>query len=127
MGIKITPTDRLFTKVVKELADWKCERCHKEYPKSAKGFGVSHFFGRNVLATRHNTDNCIAACRGCHQWLSDHAPDYCEFMFKKLGERRWLRLRVMSKHHFKQNPLTEAHVKLSIKRQLEELLCRKGK
>ena len=94
MGIKITSTDRIFTQIVKELAGWECERCRKLYGQSAPGYGVSHFYGRNVTATRISEENCMALCRGCHQWLSDRPPEYCKLMEKRLGHGGFMRLQV---------------------------------
>lgn len=67
MAIKVTPADAAFAKCVKERAEWKCERCHKQYTEGHRGLHCSHGIGRGTWGTRMVGLNAIAACYGCHQ------------------------------------------------------------
>lgn len=79
-GIKRTPADVAFSKVVREANDNICERCGKPADDN------SHFYGRRNNATRLHGPNCTALCRGCHLYLGEHPHEHTEFMRKKLGD-----------------------------------------
>jgi len=62
--------DRLWKRVVKEIAQWKCERCGKT--KNQCQLHSHHFFGRTNRATRWDIRNGFCLCASCHK-LSKHS------------------------------------------------------
>lgn len=92
-GIKRTLAD-------KKLSDWIrwerdkgiCQRCGKQYTKPAKGLDAAHCFGRRCarctakkpkphVCHRMDPSNLLTLCRGCHQYIGEHA-DVREKLFR---------------------------------------------
>ena len=88
--------DIVFSKLIRERANWTCERCGKYYPEGLRqGLDCSHFYGRRHRSTRWHPDNAFAHCRGCHQYLGSNPAIFAEFTRAALGDTRydWLRER----------------------------------
>lgn len=50
----------------------------------------SHFYGRGLLVSRFDPDNCVALGRKCHElWEQDKQGKYREFMVRWLGSKRY--------------------------------------
>lgn len=76
----------------------------------------SHYFGRAIKSTRFHPDNCIALCWKHHygdkllgfefqkQTYEQHTYDgqYTKFMKERLGKKRFLELRQLSRKSIKQ-------------------------
>ena len=66
--IKSDKLDRVFSKLVRERAGWRCERCGTQYEPHAQGLHCSHIFSRRCLALRWHPSNAVAHCYACHMW-----------------------------------------------------------
>lgn len=100
--MKRTPYDKAVSDVVRERADWACEKCgviSEEGRNRAadKGMQCSHYYGRKHNSTRYDMDNCFCLCASCHSWLEDRPADHRVFVISKLGEARHDEL--MRRHH----------------------------
>jgi hypothetical protein len=84
MSAKRTPRsvkkscDKLWAKVVKARAGWRCERCGVS-PESARGFQAHHLDGRNNHRLRFDLRNGIASCAACHRWAHDHPLSFAKW------------------------------------------------
>ena len=66
--------DKLCRKIVKDRANWTCQKCSHEFPEEynakgdriAVGLDWSHFKGCRLYATRWDLCNSLALCRKCH-------------------------------------------------------------
>lgn len=68
MKIKRDVADDIFSKLVRERANWACETCGKYYPEgSRQGLHCSHLYSRRHKSLRYFPGNAIAQCFGCHQ------------------------------------------------------------
>lgn len=85
-GIKRTPADIAFSKVVREAADYTCERCGINLRHSPHIMDLSHYFGRRNKSTRFEPLNAFCLCRGCHNNLGDSPHDHKQFVLNQLGE-----------------------------------------
>lgn len=65
-GIKRTPADIAFSKCIRTLAGWKCEKCGTQYPENAGALDCSHHHGRGSWAIRLDPMNAESLCYGCH-------------------------------------------------------------
>jgi hypothetical protein len=76
-GIKRTPEDARFSKMVRARANWCCQRCGKDYsdPERRRYLDCAHGFTRRTRITRFDPSNAIAACYGCHQFIDSHAQE----------------------------------------------------
>lgn len=120
MRISIDPADRFFSYYVRELADWKCERCHTPYERKSQGLHCSHFFGRRAESTRFCLDNVNAHCFFCHQFLGSNPLEFSQWKRKSLGEERFNQLIMMNNLYKKKDRKME----LLIWRQALKELCK---
>lgn len=88
-GIKIDAADKLFSIFIRSRAGWKCERCYRQYTPPTNALHCSHFWGRRNESTRFEPDNASAHCYGCHQFFTSHPVEHRDWVFKKLGEKRF--------------------------------------
>jgi len=88
LNIKVTKLDRLFSKLVRSLAGWKCERCGKQYHEGSRGLHNSHYLGRRAMITRFDLENCDSLCHGCHSYFHQYGLKYVQWKIEKLGEER---------------------------------------
>lgn len=87
-GIKRGPGDIAFSKMIRERDEWMCRRCGKEFLPSSRGLHSAHMFTRRIQATRHDPDNAVALCYGCHQYLDSHPDEKWEFWQDLIGAER---------------------------------------
>ncbi len=88
--MKRSKLDIVFSKLVRERAEWTCERCKKVYEVGRRqGLDCSHFYGRRHRSTRWHPDNAFAHCRGCHQYLGSNPAIFDGFARAELGETRY--------------------------------------
>src|SRR5512139_1830886 len=85
--IKVTPADAAFSKCVRERAEWKCERCGAQHPPPTQALHCSHYHSRGHWSTRFDPKNVIAACYGCHNYLSMNREEYTKLMREIIGEQ----------------------------------------
>ena len=88
--MKRTKLDKVFSDLVRERAEFTCERCGKYYPVGHRqGLDCSHFYGRRHRSTRWHPDNAFAHCRGCHQYLASNPAIFDKFARDSLGDTRY--------------------------------------
>jgi len=88
--VKRLKLDKVFSDLIRERAEWKCERCNKSFPDGHRqGLDCSHFYGRRHRSTRWHPDNAWAHCRGCHQYLGSNPAIFDKFARDKLGDVRY--------------------------------------
>lgn len=97
-SIKRDKYDEVFSFLVRERADYRCERCGRSFRHNPGSLHCSHIFGRAKQSVRLHPDNALAHCggNGCHEHLSQHPVEFAEHAREKLGARRYDRLRVLA-------------------------------
>lgn len=78
--------------------------CQSGYSRSApvEVLQCSHYWGRAILISRYDPDNCFSLCDGCHKmWENTKQGRYTEVMIRWLGAKRFnaLRRRVEKYQH----------------------------
>lgn len=71
--IKIDPNDKLYSEIIRTLANGICQRCHKYFGFSR--LQCAHIIGRGHHGTRFALKpkrNAVALCAGCHSWFDTH-------------------------------------------------------
>lgn len=85
--------DTLWSDLVREAADWTCERCGREFPeRKSQAFHCSHYIGRRYQATRFAPDNCFGLCYPCHNYLGERPHDHKAWAMDQLGVHRYEKL-----------------------------------
>lgn len=89
-AIKRTPADEAFSKCIRALAGWRCERCQTYYPEGRRGaLDCSHFYGRGKWGTRFHPDNASSLCYGCHSYMGAHPAEHEAWFRARIGEGRY--------------------------------------
>lgn len=85
-----TPADIAMSLLVRYQAGWRCEVCGTPFAERSPLLDNSHFWPRGdaFRPTRYVLENCLAACRRCHQIIGDNANRffYKALMIKRLGQ-----------------------------------------
>lgn len=94
----IKKLDKLFSDVIRERAEWQCQRCLRSFMKGAGGLQCAHIFTRSRLSTRWDIENAVALCGGCHlYWAHKYPYDFYEWIERDvLGTERFKALRTRS-------------------------------
>lgn len=87
--MKLCPADTAFSKYLRTLFNWTCERCGAKHEEKSRGLHCSHYYSRKAESTRHDLDNCDCLCYGCHSYFSYNREAYTEWKKKKLGKKRF--------------------------------------
>jgi len=88
MKIRIDPNDKLFSRLVRLMAEGMCEYCGKV------GSQTSHFHSRRKRSVRWDLNNAIWACFSCHRYLDENPYKHTEFFKKRLGSQRFEELNI---------------------------------
>ena len=95
----ITPADRDFSLIVRELHGWRCERCGKLCRVGGTWYAkldCSHYIGRAKRSTRYDTENARSLCNSCHQRMGGYKREengeYDLWMKELLGEKGYRNL-----------------------------------
>ncbi len=87
MKVRRDPLDDLFSKLVRERANWCCEKCGKYHPEGTRrSLHCSHFFSRRKRSTRWDPRNAAAHCFKCHQELGENPIEFTKWIKAYLGE-----------------------------------------
>lgn len=86
VAVKLDKADMLFSRWIKLRDNYTCQRCFKQYPEGHRGLHNSHFVGRRKENTRFMEENAMAACYGCHQYLTSHPQEHYLFQVERLGQ-----------------------------------------
>lgn len=121
---KLYKIDGLFSKYIRSLAAWKCERCGTQYEPPTQALHCSHFYGRARKSVRFDPDNCAALCHGCHRYFTSQPIEHVTWFKKRLGKKRFglLTLRANTTKR-----LDVAMINLWIQHKLKELTYEKRK
>lgn len=85
MKIKRNKYDILFSNLVRERADYVCERCGAEKRECPAGLDCAHYIGRGCHATRFHARNAFALCSGCHSYFDSRASHFYRWTVSHLG------------------------------------------
>jgi len=93
-SMKRTSLDALISDLVRERADWTCERCSRQFPeRRGRDIHCSHFYGRKYHSTRYDPDNVFCLCASCHSQLQDAPAEHAAWVRSQLGDIRYDELR----------------------------------
>jgi hypothetical protein len=80
--------DAVFSWLIRERADWTCEKCGKNFRHDAGKLHCSHFYSRRHQSVRFSPLNAAAHCVSCH-WQFGHAPiEFGAWIRTHLGIRK---------------------------------------
>lgn len=88
--IKEKHLDEAFSKHVRKLKNYTCERCgYYEAPPTFR-IQLSHFHSRNARSVRFDYENVDVLCIACHRFLETRkTAEYRDWKLKRLGTRKF--------------------------------------
>ena len=73
--IKRNIADKHLSDCVRKSAEWKCQRCGKDYSEKHQGLQCSHFLSRMHWGTRYDPRQ-LALCAYCHNYVEGHPVEH---------------------------------------------------
>lgn len=120
--IKLRKTDKLFTRIVRIIFNYTCQRCGRVYLPDGDlhNLGVSHYWVRSRESTRFDLDNVTLLCNmPCHRkWETEDREEYKEYIINRLGQEGFDLLMLRAHLYCKRDDFT---VELVLKAQIQEL------
>jgi len=83
--------------LIRSRAKWTCERCHKKHPEKSQGLHAAHIFTRSIKKTRHDPENGVCLCYGCHSFFHRNPLEFHEWVKKRMGEVRYTALMIRAR------------------------------
>ena len=90
--IRVRKADIEWAKKVKERDHFTCQRCGARH--QGQGMHAAHIVSRRHRNTRHDLENGITCCFGCHMFLHQHPEEAIEFFMGWLGADKYEALRL---------------------------------
>jgi 5-methylcytosine-specific restriction endonuclease McrA len=81
--------DAEFSSLIRARDSWTCRRCGKQYPEKSQALHAAHIFSRSIKKTRHDPENAVALCYGCHSFFHRHPLEFHEWVKGWLGKRKY--------------------------------------
>ena len=75
--IKRNIADKHLSDCIRKAAEWKCQRCEKDYTDKPQGLQCSHFIGRQHWGTRYDPRQ-LSLCAYCHNWVERMPVEHIE-------------------------------------------------
>lgn len=88
MGIKRDKYDATVSDLVREQADYQCQRCGKQGRNGEWRMDAAHIFGRRYQSVRYDLDNILCLCFTCHRVVDEDYHEQHLIAAKVLGDVR---------------------------------------
>jgi 5-methylcytosine-specific restriction endonuclease McrA len=85
--------------MIRERDRWTCQKCgHVFTPPDVAGLDAAHIWSRAIKKVRHDPDNGLALCTGCHlSWAHRNPLDFHAWVKERLGEEKYEALMIRAK------------------------------
>lgn len=108
--MKLPLEDKLYSKLVRCRAEWRCEFCDEFVPEpDRQRLHCSHVLSRSRRATRWHPLNALSACASCHTHMGQNPLAHADLVKAKLGSEKYEILKHLGtktirlkKHHIKE-------------------------
>jgi len=95
--MKRTKDDIAWSDMIRKRAGWTCQRCGHRFGQATMGLHAAHIFSRAIKKTRHDPDNGLALCYGCHSWGHRNPLEFHAWAKGKLGTEKYEALMIRAK------------------------------
>ena len=82
--IKRNIADKHLSHCIRKSAQWKCQRCDKDYTDKPQGLKCSHFISRGHWGSRYDPRQ-LSLCAYCHQYVEGHPVEHIHLWREKHG------------------------------------------
>jgi len=121
MKVTVKPSDKTFSRVVRESNDWTCERCGSKHERGSQGMHNSHIFSRRYRTIRWSKDNTQSLCYPCHSWFGGNPADSGYWITELLGEEHMAMLREKRDSRVKVSKLEEKEIAKHYRSELKRI------
>ena len=119
--------DIAMSNLIRERADWTCERCFTYYPEGNRsGLEHSHIWGRRRHSVRWFPDDGIALCTGCHSFVGSNPDEHKAFARDILGEKRYAALQLKANTTRRWKPWEKVELYAQMKAALKDMKERRA-
>ena len=73
--IKRNIADKHLSDCIRKAAQWRCQRCEKDYTEKPQGLQCSHFISRGHWGSRYDPRQ-LALCAYCHNLVEGHPVEH---------------------------------------------------
>ena len=73
--IKRNIADKHLSDCIRKSAQWRCQRCEKDYTEKPQGLQCSHFISRGHWGSRYDPRQ-LALCAYCHNLVEGHPVEH---------------------------------------------------
>ena len=73
--IKRNIADKHLSDCIRKAAEWKCQRCEKDYTDKPQGLQCSHFISRGHWGSRYDPRQ-LSLCAYCHNYVEGHPVEH---------------------------------------------------
>ena len=96
MKIRRKKLDVIFSKLVRERANYTCQACCVNKRHEPGTLDCAHIMSRRSVSLRWHPKNAVALCRGCHMFYTDHPFDWNDWCIDNLGSDLVSELRIIA-------------------------------
>ena len=75
--VKRNIADKHLSDAIRKSAEWKCQRCRKDYTDKPQGLQCSHFLSRMHWGSRYDPRQ-LSLCAYCHNFVEGHPVEHIE-------------------------------------------------
>ena len=122
--IKRTKHDAIFSDLIRERADYCCERCGKNCRNGR--LDCSHIFGRRHTRTRWEPDNAQALCYSCHNWFGENPYEAGLWLESIYGSGYMEILREKKNSVYKMKPAEKEEMYKHYKEEYRKMMYKRG-
>lgn len=119
--------DALFSQVVKERDDYKCQVCFIDLRHEPGGLHCSHHIGRARRVVRFDMDNASAKCASCHREMDLNPLKHAEWIKQWLGEPRYESLKERANGLWKATDKDRRDLSASLRERLKDYRARRAR
>ena len=114
--------DKLMSNLIRERANWTCERCEMYYPEGHRGgLEHSHIWGRRRHSIRWEPDAGIALCTGCHREVGSNHDAHEALARSILGDERYAEMKLLANTTRKWKPWEKDELYVQMKLALKDM------
>lgn len=126
MKLRILKADVLFSRLVRERAEWRCEKCQKFFPEGERqGLQCSHLIGRRNKAVRWHPLNAVAHCFYCHKYLTENPIEFHSWIKAHLTPGEFAELTLTAMKPIRLDPAFKAHIERNLQRELDNMIIQR--
>lgn len=121
MALKKDKLDTVFSLLVRERSEWKCENCGRDFSANRASLHCSHINGRRHNSTRWHPYNALAHCVGCHRNLGGEPVQFTRHAEYEYGEMTVEQVARAALHPMKIKPWQKEEIYQHYKQELARL------